>query len=110
MRIQMIYTQRTHSQQIQHGHRVQQAASLETYTSHRAAGHSADGLLKRVIEFMQQLVHVLHTSLLQCVQDQLIIKVYQIIGEEHIVARVEEVVASISQYLSRKGKGLLWNG
>lgn len=55
----------THSQQIQHGHRVQQAASLETYTSHRAGGHSADRFLERVIEFMQQLVHVLHTSLLQ---------------------------------------------
>lgn len=30
------------------------------------------------------------------------IEVYEIIGEEHIVARVEEVVTGLSQYLSRK--------
>lgn len=91
----------THSQQIQHGHRVQQTASLEVRASQSAAWHFANGCLDRMIEFVQQFMHMLDASRLQFFQAHLMIKVNKIIGEERFIAGVEKEVDSIGQNLNK---------
>lgn len=91
----------THSQQIQHGHRVQQTASLEVRASQSAAWHFADGCLDCVVEFVQQLMHMLDASRLQFFQAHLMIKVNKIIGEERFIAGVEKEVDRIGQNLRK---------
>lgn len=77
---------------------MQQTETLETRASQSAVGHYADGCLERVIEFVQQRMHMPHAK-----EAFLMIKVDKIIGEERIIAGVEEEVDGTGQYLSRMG-------